>query len=99
MRYFKRLWDETRGDQFDHWGTATYYFEIGSDGYPNRQIQIYENGNALSYDTSHIDDKYGGLADQPLDIDEFEAFEIDETEFTQMLETINPMNRITQHAP
>ena len=99
MRYFKRLWDETRGDQFDHWGTATYYFEVGSDGYPKRQIEIYENENVLSYDSNHIEDQYGGLADQPLDLVEFEAFEIDEAEFAQLLNTVTPMNGTTQPTP
>ncbi len=98
MRYFKRLWNETRGDQFDHWGTATYYFEVGSDGYPIHQIQIYENGNVLSYDRNHLDDLYGGLGDQALNLDEFEQFEIDESEFNKILKTAIPINRNTQQS-
>ena len=48
-KYFKRKWNETRGDEFDSWGTSIWYFEIGPDGYPIKQIELYENGNRLKY--------------------------------------------------
>ena len=32
-RYYKRNWEETRGDEFDSWGTSIWYFEVGNDNY------------------------------------------------------------------
>ena len=81
VRYFKRRWDEPRGDQFDSWGLSIWYFEVDADGYPLRQIEVYENGPTLKYDASHIEDEYGALGDQPLDLSEFSAFEISQEEF------------------
>ena len=48
-KYYKRKWNETRGDKFDSWGTSMWYFEIGENQYITRQIEIYENGNRLKY--------------------------------------------------
>ena len=76
MRYFRRAWDESRGDEYDAWGTSTWYFEVGDDGYPLRQIEVYEHGVVLKYDRSLPDDVFGGLGNQALDLDEFRAFEI-----------------------
>jgi hypothetical protein len=92
VRYFKRKWDETRGDQYDSWGTSIYYFEVGSDGYPIRQIEIYENGNSLFYGPDKLFDDYGGLGDQALDLDEFSAYEINADEFNNILYDIKPIN-------
>lgn len=92
MRYFKRKWDETRGDQYDSWGTSIYYFEVGLDGYPIRQIEIYENGNSLFYGPDQLFDDYGGLGDQALDLDEFSAYEINADEFSNILNDIKPIN-------
>ena len=88
MNYYKRHWDETTGDDLtDSWGTSTYYFEIGADNYPTRQIQVFENGKALKYHDNYTDDNYGGLGDQPLDIEEFEEFKIDQSEFEKIWTT------------
>lgn len=84
MRYFKRPWDEPRGDEFDRWGTSTWYLEVGDDGYPSRQVEVYADGTVLKYDGSHPSDRYGGLGDQPLDVGgEFLPFEIDASEFAR----------------
>jgi hypothetical protein len=80
-KYYKRKWDETRGDEFDSWGASMWYFEIGEDKYITRQIEIYENGNRLKYHNDKRFDDYGGLGTGPLDVIEFEAFEIDKDEF------------------
>jgi len=96
MRYFKRPWDESRGDEFDDWGTAIYYFEVEADGSPVRHMEVYENGNSLLYDPNHEDDSYGMMADQPLDLEEFAEFEIDEKEFKRMLKQLAPLNRSAQ---
>ena len=81
MRYFKRRWDESRGDEYDSWGLSTWYFEVGDDGYPVRQLQQYDGGPILKYDQTHLDDEFGGLGDQALDLDEFTPFEIDSVAF------------------
>lgn len=80
-RYYKRRWEERRGDQFSDWGEATYYFEIDEAGYAIRQIETYANGRTLRYDRDRREDKFGSLADQPLDSGEFRAFEIAGDEF------------------
>jgi len=63
MRYFRRRWDESRGDHSDHWGAATYLFEVDSVGRPIRQLEIY-NGTRLRYDSEHSEDEYGFLSGQ-----------------------------------
>lgn len=82
MKYYKRFWDETTGEELtDSWGQSTFYLEVGSDLYVKRQMQIFENGYVLRYDQSYLDDEFGGLADKPLDEDDFSQFEIDNEEF------------------
>jgi len=80
-RYFKSKWDDTRGDEWDNWGTSMWYFEIGKDGYPTRQITVYENGKRLKYSEALKDDHFGGLGDQSIDEAEFRKQEIDRIEF------------------
>ena len=70
MKYFRRPWEECRGDRFDNWGWSVWYFELADDGYPNRQIEVYASGPVLKYDADHLRDEYGGLGDQSLDVDE-----------------------------
>jgi hypothetical protein len=69
-RYFKRPWDETRGDQYDAWGTSVWYFELDADGSAVRQVEEYASGVLLKYSETEKDDEYGTLADQPIDLDE-----------------------------
>jgi hypothetical protein len=79
--YFKRSWDETRGDEFDSWGTSVWYFELDEEGFPVRQIELYENGNRLKYDSGKSFDDYGGMGDQALDLIEFQEYRIQKEEF------------------
>jgi hypothetical protein len=81
LRYFKRRWDEPRGDKYDSWGLSTWYFEVGGDGYPTRQLEQYDGGASLKYDETYLEDEFGGLGDQALDLQEFAPFEIDGTAF------------------
>ena len=81
MRYYKRHWDESRGDKYDHWGSATYFFEADDDGSVVRQVEIYQGGRILRYCEEHPKDDYGMLTDQPLDIGDFQAFEISQDQF------------------
>jgi hypothetical protein len=69
-RWFMRRWQESRGDQFESWGAATYYFEVGAGGSPTRQIEVYDNGPTLRYGPDHPEDEYGQLGQARLDEDE-----------------------------
>ena len=82
MNYYKRPWTETTGDDLTNaWGTSTYYFEADNENNVLRHIQIFENGKALKYDIENRMDKFGFLADQPLDEEDFNSFKIDKLEF------------------
>ncbi|TYC19040.1 hypothetical protein FXF52_38795 [Micromonospora sp. MP36] len=37
-RFYRRRWNETRGDELDDWGRSLWYFEVDDDGWPVRQI-------------------------------------------------------------
>jgi len=80
MKYYKRQWNETRGGEYDNWGTSMWYFEIDEDGYPNKQIEKYEKGKVLKYDLENMEDKFGSLGDQSIDFEEFAEFEITKEE-------------------
>jgi hypothetical protein len=45
------------------WGRFTRYLEIGEDLWTVRHIDVFENGNLLSYDRIHWVDDFGMLAD------------------------------------
>lgn len=81
MRYYKRKWNETRGDHFDSWGTSMYLLETDDSGLPSRQIEKYDNGIVLKYDSDKFEDEYGWLSDQELDLEEFNEFEISKIDF------------------
>ncbi len=93
MRYYKWFWTVPLGGDFDAWGTSTYFLEIGENAYTSRQIELYENGNVLSYDKKHFSDDYGRLSDQPIKDDNLEEFEITEAEFEYVWNENIPMNR------
>ena len=93
MHYFKRHWDERRGDEYDDWGTSTWYFETEPDMWPTRQIEVYANGKVLHYDRQHIEDSFGGLSEAALDATEFAPFAIAQSEFEQVWSSQTPFNR------
>lgn len=82
VRYFKKFWDESTGEELtDSWGTTTYYFETDEQLNVLKQLELYQNGKILKYDAQNIEDAFGRLADQPLDIGEFAGNEILAAEF------------------
>ena len=81
MKYFKRNWNETRGDQYDSWGKSVWLFETDNNGEVLRQIEIYDNGKVLKYDNQNIEDEFGMLADQNIDLTEFNEFKVLKEEF------------------
>jgi hypothetical protein len=80
-QYYKRPWDEDRGDEHADWGTSVWFFEVGEDDFPVRQLEAYESGVTLKYDAAHPEDEFGGLSMAPLDPAEFSPFVISATEF------------------
>ncbi len=65
-RFYRRRWDDTRGDEFDHWGHSVWYFEVDDDGWPVRQVEVYDFGPVLRYGPGHQDDGHGGLGQSSL---------------------------------
>lgn len=76
MPFYKRPWNEVRGDRYSDWGTAVYFFDTDAAGVVQRQLEVYQSGRRLRYDDSHPGDEYGGLAVHELDLDECRSFEI-----------------------
>ncbi|SDT78837.1 hypothetical protein [Actinoplanes derwentensis] len=85
-RFYRRRWDETRGDEFDGWGHSDWYFEVGDDGWPVRQVEVYDTGRVLRYGPDHQEDRYGGLGEASLydSGDDWSDFEIAEVEFERV---------------
>ena len=81
MLYFKRKFDESRVEDGEVWGTCIYYFETNGGGEVIRQIEVYEKGKRLKYSEEVIEDKFGFLADQAIDVSEFEKFAITKDDF------------------
>jgi hypothetical protein len=50
-------------DPVSHWGRFTIFLEIGEDLRVLRQVNLFDNGNALSYDRMHWIDRFGMLGD------------------------------------
>jgi hypothetical protein len=90
-RFYRRRWDETRGDEFDGWGHSLWYFETDDKGWPVRQVEVYDAGRLLRYGPGHDEDRYGGLGQVSLyDSDEdWSTFEIAETEFERVWRSDN----------
>jgi hypothetical protein len=45
------------------WGRFTIYLEVGEDLWVVRQVNVFQNGNLLSYDRAHWVDEFGMLGD------------------------------------
>ena len=90
-RYFKKFWEETTGEELtDSWGDSTYFFETDKNLNVIKQIQLFRNGKILKYDEQYLEDDFGGLADQQLEITEFIDNEITEVEFLEMWDKSDP---------
>ncbi len=84
-----------RGNGFDYWGHATYWYEMRDDGYAARQMEVYENGVVLKYDSSHLKDEYGFLSDQPLELEKYGVLEVAADVFEAEWAKVDAVN---QHA-
>jgi hypothetical protein len=92
-RWFRHRWDEDRGDEFAEWGRSTWLYATDETGVVEVQVEIYDGGQVLIYDTGHPADHYGQLADQPLDLADLAAFAMSEAEFGREVATLTPLNR------
>jgi len=92
MRYFKRRWDEPRDDEHEGWGGSVWLFEADEDLNVTRQLLIYDSGATLKYDESLLDDEYGGLTDQPLELKDYARYEITPAEFEAAWNAARPVN-------
>jgi hypothetical protein len=81
VRYFRRRWDEERGDSYSAWGHSWWHFATDNKGVVMKQVEIYDNGTVLVYDEQHPEDEYGGLSLVPLDLADFEPYAIDADAF------------------
>jgi len=89
-RYFKKIWNETTGDDVtDSWGNSIFYFETDDNLDVVKQIQVFENGKILKYDEQNYEDEYGFLADQPLEIEDFEEEEISKINFYEIWDKLS----------
>jgi hypothetical protein len=86
MKYFKAKWNESRGDKYDNWGTSIWYLELDEENHPVRQIEVYQNGNRLKYDSVKISDDFGMLGDQAIEIEEINGIELSHSEFESQWE-------------
>ena len=82
-RFYRRRWAETRGDEFDGWGQSVWYFEVGDDGWPIRQVEVYDAGRVSRYGPDHQEDRYGRLGEGSLydSGDDWSRFESTAAEF------------------
>ena len=79
--YYKRHFNESRIEKFETWGTCDYYLESNQKGEILRQIEVYENRKILKYSEELIEDQFGFLADQKIDLLEFEKLTINKKDF------------------
>jgi hypothetical protein len=79
--WYRRCWEESRGDDHDGWGHSTWLFETTATGDVIRQIEIYERGPTKRYDHDHGEDDAGGLTYATLPAQDWTAFAIDIEEF------------------
>jgi hypothetical protein len=49
VRFYRRRWAETRGDEFNGWGHSVWFFEADDDGWSVRQVEVYDAGRILRY--------------------------------------------------
>jgi hypothetical protein len=81
MKYIKTSWNESRGDEYDSWGTSVWFLELDDENYTIRQIETYQNGNRLKYDSFKKTDNFGMLGDQAIVIGEINGTELSHSEF------------------
>lgn len=95
MKYYKFVTEEHM-QEIDT-GPMTAYYEMNDEKTYTRSMEVYQNGQSLSYDLDHPADDYGILPDQDFDLDlarEFgELTEISAADFENAWKGNKPINR------
>ena len=91
MPFYRRRWEESRGDAYDFWGSAVYYFWI-QDGQVEQQVEVYDSGVMLAYDRYHPEDQFGRISLGALDEKEWAAYEVDISTYQRGVDG-QPFNR------
>lgn len=91
MPFYRRRWEEPRGDDHNDWGNSTWYFWV-DNGAVEAQIEKYDNGVTLAYDRYHREDSYGFLTQETLNPTEWDGFEIDIATYQSAVDG-QPFNR------
>lgn len=81
MNYFTQVWDENRDDEYTDWGNSVWYFETNDADQVIKQVTIYDNGKLVKYSEDNIEDKFGGLCEGALTIDDCDGEEITKEDF------------------
>lgn len=55
-RYFKRRWEEDRGDAHSYWGASWWLFVVNEQDWPTCQIGAYDHGPTKRYGPDLIED-------------------------------------------
>lgn len=82
MKYFKAEYAEGRQKHTD-WGSVIVYYETTDDFAPSRQVEIFQNGNSLKYDTSNDTNQFGVLQVNGLKLAQSNGKPVDKGEFDQ----------------
>ena len=82
MKYFKTEHAEGRQEHTD-WGSVIVYYETTDDFAPSRQVEIFQNGNRLKYDTSNATNQFGVLQVNDLKSAESNGKPVTKGEFDQ----------------
>jgi hypothetical protein len=86
--FFKRHWNESTGEPLTNdWGTSFYYFQTDKSGEVLKQMVVYDNGKVLKYSNLHLEDEFGGLADQDLDLSDTEYTPLSKNAFFALWNT------------
>jgi hypothetical protein len=98
MRFLRTRWRESPGPDQD-WGHSTWYMAFRSDGTVVEQFEVYDDGPLLHYDSSHVDDEFGGLS-EPLDdaaiesaLRDFSGTFLAEDEYRRTVSALRATNR------
>lgn len=96
MRYYRQRSDVHNSSETEDWGEyVDYYHELNDHWLTTRQIQVYENGFSVAFDSDHFFDMYGRMCDQPFDENEEGLELITEAEFGELWTKSNHINRPT----
>lgn len=92
MKCFKTERAEGRLEHND-WGSVIVYYETTDDLAPSRQVEIFQNGNVLKYDTNNATDQFGALQVNDLESAESEGEPLPRGEFEQFWNVVPKTGR------